>query len=109
MADGVLFEDGKTVEMFLEPLRRGLNDKNTAMAYQVRGYLSSVDSGPLQGTASGCRRSSTLPSSVLHQPTPKLPYSRPLHTCAFKRSKHDSVSYAISGAAGSRLSKRTGS
>ena len=34
-ANGVMFEDGETVEMLLNSLRRGLNDKNTAMAYQV--------------------------------------------------------------------------
>ncbi|KAH9910438.1 uncharacterized protein BXZ73DRAFT_93761 [Epithele typhae] len=34
-ADGVRFEDGEVVEMFLESLRRGLNDKNAAMAYQT--------------------------------------------------------------------------
>ena len=33
MADGVQFEDGEMVEMFLELLRRGLNDKNMMMAY----------------------------------------------------------------------------
>ena len=54
MADGVPFKDSKTVEMFLEPLRRGLNDKNAVMAYQVRVYQLPVESGPSQGTASGC-------------------------------------------------------
>ena len=54
MADGVPFEDGKMVEMFLEPLRRGLNDKNIAMAYQVHIYQLPVESSPSQGTASGC-------------------------------------------------------
>lgn len=34
-ADGVRFEDGEKVEMLLESLRRGLNEKNAAMAYQV--------------------------------------------------------------------------
>ena len=35
-ADGVRFEDGETVEMLLDSLRRGLTEKNAAMAYQVR-------------------------------------------------------------------------
>ena len=56
MADGVQFKDGEMVEMFLESLRRGLKDKNTVMAYQVRVYQLPVESGPSQGTASGCRR-----------------------------------------------------
>ncbi|KAI0760008.1 hypothetical protein C8Q74DRAFT_1293309 [Fomes fomentarius] len=34
-ADGVRFEDGEKVEMLLESLRRGLNEKNAAMAYQA--------------------------------------------------------------------------
>ncbi|KAI0642472.1 hypothetical protein C8Q79DRAFT_213553 [Trametes meyenii] len=34
-ADGVRFEDGEKVEMFLESMRRGLNEKNAAMAYQA--------------------------------------------------------------------------
>ncbi|KAH9886001.1 hypothetical protein C8Q73DRAFT_289192 [Cubamyces lactineus] len=34
-ADGVRFEDGEKVELFLDSLRRGLNEKNAAMAYQV--------------------------------------------------------------------------
>lgn len=34
-ADGVRFEDGEKVEMLLESMRRGLNEKNAAMAYQV--------------------------------------------------------------------------
>ncbi|OSC97361.1 hypothetical protein PYCCODRAFT_1481331 [Trametes coccinea BRFM310] len=34
-ADGVRFEDGERVEMFLEAMRRGLNEKNAAMAYQA--------------------------------------------------------------------------
>ncbi|EIW55420.1 uncharacterized protein TRAVEDRAFT_173142 [Trametes versicolor FP-101664 SS1] len=33
-ADGVRFEDGEKVEMLLESMRRGLNEKNAAMAYQ---------------------------------------------------------------------------
>ena len=35
-ADGVRFEDGEKVELLLDSLRRGLNEKNAAMAYQVR-------------------------------------------------------------------------
>ena len=62
MADGVRFEEGETVEMFLESLRRGLNDKNAAMAYQVRVYQLPVESGPSQGVASGCRRLCPPPS-----------------------------------------------
>ena len=62
MADGVRFEDSETVEMFLESLRRGLNDKNAAMAYQVRVYQLPVESGPSQGVASGCRRLCPPPS-----------------------------------------------
>ena len=54
MANRVQCEDGKMVEMFLELLRRGLNDKNMAMAYQVHIYQLPVESGPSQGTASGC-------------------------------------------------------
>ncbi|KAI0364274.1 hypothetical protein BV20DRAFT_956620 [Pilatotrama ljubarskyi] len=34
-ADGVRFEDGEKVEMFLESMRRGLNEKNAAMAYEA--------------------------------------------------------------------------
>ncbi|TBU54025.1 hypothetical protein BD310DRAFT_961704 [Dichomitus squalens] len=34
-ADGVRFEDGEKVEMLLDSLRRGLNEKNAAMAYQA--------------------------------------------------------------------------
>lgn len=34
-ADGVRFEDGEKVEMLLESMRRGLSEKNAAMAYQV--------------------------------------------------------------------------
>ncbi|KAI0816056.1 hypothetical protein BC628DRAFT_1151658 [Trametes gibbosa] len=34
-ADGVRFEDGEKVEMFLESMRRGLNEKNAAMTYQA--------------------------------------------------------------------------
>ena len=62
MADGVRFEEGETVEMFLESLRRGLNDKNAAMAYQVRVYQLPVESGPSQGVASGCHRLCPHPS-----------------------------------------------
>ena len=62
MANGVWFEDGKTVEMFLELLWRGLNDKNAVMAYQVHVYQLPVESGPLQGVASRCRRLCPPPS-----------------------------------------------
>ncbi|CDO76795.1 hypothetical protein BN946_scf184978.g24 [Trametes cinnabarina] len=34
-ADGVRFEDGERVEMLLESIRRGLNEKNAAIAYQA--------------------------------------------------------------------------
>ncbi|KAI0630919.1 hypothetical protein C8Q77DRAFT_1062198 [Trametes polyzona] len=34
-ADGVRFEDGEKVEMFLDSMRRGLNEKNAAMTYQA--------------------------------------------------------------------------
>ncbi|KAI1785245.1 hypothetical protein LXA43DRAFT_1117799 [Ganoderma leucocontextum] len=34
-ADGTRFDDGEKVEMLLESLRRGLNEKNAPMAYQV--------------------------------------------------------------------------
>ncbi|KAI8969757.1 hypothetical protein BD414DRAFT_255022 [Trametes punicea] len=34
-SDGVRFEDGEKVEMFLDSMRRGLNERNAAMAYQA--------------------------------------------------------------------------
>ena len=67
MANGVRFKNGKTVKMFLELLRRGLNDKNTVMAYQVHVYQLPVESGPSQGTASGCHRLCP-PLSFTNQP-----------------------------------------
>ncbi len=37
-ADGNRFDDGEKVEMLLESLRRGLNEKNASMAYQVLSF-----------------------------------------------------------------------
>lgn len=38
-ADGTRFDDGEKVEMLLESLRRGLNEKNAPMAYQVLSLI----------------------------------------------------------------------
>ena len=38
-ADGGRFDDTEKVEMLLDSLRRGLNEKNAPMAYQVLPYL----------------------------------------------------------------------
>lgn len=39
--DGARFEDGERVEWIMDSIRRGMNEKNAAMLYQVRGFSTS--------------------------------------------------------------------
>ena len=68
-ADGVRFEDGEKVEMFLDSLRRGLNEKNAPMAYQVCfPRISCLP--PIQTRLCICQ---TVVDSVLLRPHPADP------------------------------------
>lgn len=80
-ADGVRFEDGEKVEMLLDSLRRGLNEKNAAMTYQVR-CLKSLSTALLT-----CAFRQAVVDCVLLRPHPGDPEAALLSSTSHVRAQ----------------------